>query len=108
MVRSQPIMNILALPHWARMPTNNVSQIRLAHYRASVSFANIDHFNAYQAFIERNAFCRENWEDVCKLPTELYQAMLEIEAKVRRRASWTRARQSSNNAPTQTIPFETP
>ena len=88
MVRSQPIVNVLALPHWARMPTSYISAIRLTHYGPGVSIANIDHFNAYGAFIKQNAFRREKSEDMCILPVELNDRIAEVETVVRRRANW--------------------
>ena len=42
-----------------------------------------------------------------RVPTGLEQATMEIEARVKRRASWTRAQQSSSITTSQTIPFET-
>ena len=59
MVRTQPLINILEAPHRARWPAHYISEIRLAHNRASVAIAIMDQFNAYQAFIAWNTFRRE-------------------------------------------------
>ena len=42
-----------------------------------------------------------------RLPVGLEQAAMEIEARVKRRASWKRALPSSSIAPSKAIPFET-
>ena len=107
MVRNQPLINVLDSPHMARWPAQYTSTIRQAHGKASTAINNTDEFNAYQAFIASNVFYREPWEDFFKIPSNLEQARLEIEATMRTRASWTLAQQvnkipNSRNAPSET------
>ena len=107
MVRSQPLINVLVSPPMARRPAQCISAIRQAHGRASIAISKTDECNAYQAFIARHTFCREPWEDLFRLPANLEQARLEIEARVRTRTSWTITQQINRTANSQNIPFET-
>ena len=67
MVRIQPLINVLDSPHIARWPAQYTSETRRAHGRASAAINNTDEFNAYQAFIAWNVFCREPWENFFKI-----------------------------------------